>query len=146
MKRFFKKSTNSNVNEPVAENSKNEIIQDKIFYMKWFYFYSYILLPVLTISMLARINRLESIESYIALMLCVYLIITLIGLYLRRLWGWKMNWVILVFLTLQSPIQGIKRISYLTGLVIMAYIWLFPNYIYFKKRKHLFYKKKTELY
>jgi len=61
------------------------------------------------------------------------------GLYKRKLWGWKFNWSFIFVEPLLGPFGVVSNpillFIYITGGIIL---YSFPNYIYFKKRKHLF--------
>ena len=66
-------------------------------------------------------------------------IFLLIGLHRRRLWGWKLNWFVLVLEVFVRPIGKMDdAVVYFTIVTGLALVWFLPNAIYFKKRRHLF--------
>lgn len=122
------------------EKANDEIIKDKIFFMKWFYYYVYFSLPATIVSLLAHIKECGEFESYLIIAYSIFCTIVIIGLHQRRLWSWKLNWGLLILFTVLMPFKY-TRIPYWIALALVAYLWFFPNYIYFKKRKHLFSKR-----
>lgn len=73
-------------------------------------------------------------------------LIVAVGLHKRLLWAWKANFglicaeVVLVpfglDVTAKSGISGAT--AYLFGVALFAVAWLWPNALYFRKRRHLF--------
>jgi hypothetical protein len=61
------------------------------------------------------------------------------GLYKRKLWAWKVNWIILFGEPLYIMMKKSEDVPHFIGLFIGFFIiWYFPNFIYFKKRRVLF--------
>lgn len=66
------------------------------------------------------------------------------GLEERRLWGWRLNWVFVGmswFVPVLCTVEAHFRFGLpgsLTGLLVLAVIWVWPNCIYFRKRLILF--------
>jgi len=69
------------------------------------------------------------------------------GLHHRRLWAWKWNWVIIIieYITGTIPILTPNIESYAKLVarlffkaIFLGLIWMWPNYVYWKKRKVLF--------
>jgi hypothetical protein len=62
-----------------------------------------------------------------------------VGLHKRQLWGWKLNWFSLLFEVIALPITRSNTFNeYIIMSGMLMVIWFLPNFIYFKKRKHLF--------
>jgi len=62
-----------------------------------------------------------------------------VGLHRRRLWGWRLNWFVLVLVVLLGPLgRAEDSTTYFLFLIAVALLWLLPNAIYFKKRRYLF--------
>jgi hypothetical protein len=62
-----------------------------------------------------------------------------VGLRRRRLWGWWLNWFVLVLETLGRPLDMADNVTmYPVFLIAVALLWFLPNAIYFKKRRCLF--------
>lgn len=114
--------------------------------MRWFYFYTYFLLPIWVLNSLVYIDKVKEAEILplggIALIVAVF-----IGLHKRWIWGWYLNWVLLTAWTLQYPLtlpslqkfSGQEKIfAYAFALVITGFLYLWPNVVYFRKRKVLF--------
>ncbi len=70
--------------------------------------------------------------SLLALSLDVVRVLLFVGLRRRRLWAWQLNWIYLSLAILLCLLA--MRIP----LIIWACGWGIANYIYFKKRRHLF--------
>ncbi len=73
------------------------------------------------------------------------------GLYHRKPWAWRWNWVLLVIayinisIYLPVPTHGPYGgtvdlvVQFVPQLLLGGLIWMWPNYVYWKKRKGLFY-------
>jgi hypothetical protein len=70
-----------------------------------------------------------------------------IGLFERRLWGWKANWIHLGVGTVAVALElayrwhwepGFPWKAFLANLALFVPAWLVTNAIYFRKRRHLF--------
>lgn len=134
-----KKSKVSNIDLETKQNSEVETIKEQKLKTKWFNLYLYFVLPAIAVLSLFQIKKIGYIEAYLALY--VILIITAIfGLYRRKLWGWNLNWIIIVMYTasLTSLVTNKTKIPYWILLVIKIIVWFLPNLIYFKRRKQLF--------
>lgn len=70
------------------------------------------------------------------------------GLHHRRLWAWRWNWALVVaaFVTMSipTPVPGAYHrgadlaIQFTIKLAIVGLIWMWPNYVYWRKRRPLF--------
>ena len=66
-------------------------------------------------------------------------VLVFVGLRRRRLWGWWLNWFVLVLETLGRPLDMADNVTmYPVFLIAVALLWFLPNAIYFKKRRNLF--------
>ena len=73
------------------------------FPMKWFYFYTYFLLPINVLFCLVLTPTIPQQSPFMSLSLLFNIALNvsvIIGLHKRRIWGWHLNWVGLVFLIL----------------------------------------------
>ena len=123
---------------------------------KWLWFYTYIRMPsgilgllgeLGTINELAKKDALSLLVSLMYSGLLILLICNIVGLSRRTAWGYKLNWCVLAVECLVAPFSAIPEgsvlgqfyfLTYSLVLAIVLLIWLLPNVIYFRKRKHLF--------
>lgn len=119
---------------------------------KWMSFYTYGFLPfrILTgfVPVLAQYDKLKeagyrpnmTFQDFLPAIIWGVLTLTVMyGLHKRESWGWTINWVYLVAFVLGSPAGNTKGIGpYVVAVILLIAIFLLPNVIYFKKRKHLF--------
>ena len=109
---------------------------------KWLTFYNYLWIPInALVGFFLALGMFES-NLGIAIFLLVFSILQCLvvyGLHIRKLWAWKWNWVILIatycFALIPTQATAAEFIGRLLGATI---IWMVPNYIYWKRRKHLF--------
>ena len=132
------------------EETKKEELQRKCTVdlpVSWIKFYNYWLIPGAVFRNLVIIPFTQEIKYgipsntlfIIGLICSIPLFFLFIGLRKRRLWGWKLNWVILVAGVLLIPLDYAGTvIIYLIGVVFGLLVWFLPNYFYFKKRRPLF--------
>lgn len=115
--------------------------------LSWMEFYNYWLIPVAIFKNLVIIPLTQETKYGIpsdtlfimGLIISIPLVFLFIGLRKRRLWGWKLNWFILVAGVLLNPLNIAEDvIIYLAGVAFGFLVWFLPNYIYFKKRRRLF--------
>lgn len=123
-------------------------VSDKGIGTKWLSFWSYFSLPfggVLGILMSIGIPAI----AIIIVPISIFQIITAIGLHYRKIWAWKANWVAIVLSWIGAAIPNINAsnqngsLGEFSGLFVILFlfsgvIWMWPNYIYWNKRKHLF--------
>ena len=131
---------------------------------KWLNFYTNIRLPLSIFIGFGTLtqahdaytkNPAYGINYFLMIAQLILMIFLMVGLHKRRLWGWRLNWFILGMETFLLPLNQILEtpvndvlfekmpssffIIY-AGLVVVCFlIWFLPNYIYFKKRRALFY-------
>lgn len=115
---------------------------------KWLDFCVYIRLPLMAVTALA-LPFIEGALStselagtiLVAGPISTLLIILAVGLHRRRLWAWKALWILLVAEWLIFPIRNeIPELpAYVVALVLGGLIWMWPNYVYFTKRRVLFF-------
>jgi len=118
--------------------------------MKWLDFYIFICLAIIALfqfySLFILKNRIVIIINFILLALACF---TSYGLYKRQAWGWCLNNFFLISVVILIPLIEMNistsiltkafPISYYAGgLVRYGLLWLLPNYLYFRKRRHLF--------
>lgn len=123
--------------------------QDKRLGTAWLTFYVYGRLPLgilLTVAEYTSFRALyadepvtRSVGTVIVGFTLLLLVFLFIGLHLRKLWGWWLNWFVLVYdLVLRSFEKADDPAMFVGLLVVLGLIWLLPNAIYFGKRRCLF--------
>lgn len=67
------------------------------------------------------------------------------GLWRRKLWAWQWNWNLIfiayanIVIKLSQPSPGCNRaILFFVALILGGLCWMWPNYVYWKKRRVLF--------
>lgn len=117
---------------------RTQKIYHKNLSLKWFKFYTYFRIPGgILLSFLQLSENLFSLFDIVLLAVLFY------GLYNKKLWAWKLNFVILILETIGRPIAYAEIYDFsgfglAITLIILLFVWLLPNCIYFKKRKYLF--------
>ena len=114
---------------------------------KWLWFWNYISLPLGVIWSFLYILSCPILAIVLVPVAGVY-IATIIGLHCRKKWGWIMNWIAIgvTYLNLILPnpaAMSNKKVEVfwtLVGINIFIYglVWIWPNVVYWKKRKCLF--------
>ena len=109
--------------------------------MTWYYFYTYIRLPLGILLGLATAFQTKIIENVLlTVVLVIFQIIVIIGLSNFKIWGWNINLFLLIaecFIYSINRTQG-ELYRGIVLFVLMALLWFLPNFIYFKKRIQLF--------
>ena len=120
---------------------------------KWLALYTLLRVPLVLLLLKLLFG---THPSYLHLVLHVGLILfnaTLFwGLAVRRHWAWHLVWAALSLDALLwlsfvfSPIASERTTmaAYVMPILITAMIWIWPNYVYFMKRKHLFRHRKPK--
>ncbi len=115
---------------------------------KWLKFWNYASLPIggiinLFFGYLMLLNF--PIIGIIIISMAIIQFAVAYGLHYRKLWAWQWNWVIIgiAYLGMLIPIlpngsdNGVV-VQFIIRLVVSSLIWMWPNYVYWKKRKILF--------
>ena len=122
---------------------------EKALPIRWLNFYVYVRIPagivlslpyaLVAIAMYAD-DYTTGVRSLILTLFDVCVSVFLfIGLHRRRLWGWRLNWIVMVLEVLLRPLERAENaIMYFFFLAAGALFWFLPNAIYFKKRRCLF--------
>lgn len=109
--------------------------------MAWYYFYTYIRLPLGILVGLGIALQTKIIEYVlITFVFAIFQLIVVVGLSRLKLWGWNLNMILLISECFFYSISRAEGDLYL-GIVLfilMALLWFLPNFIYFKKRIKLF--------
>ncbi len=131
-----------------AERRREAQLEEKGLPIQWLNFYVNVRIPLgIVVSVIGLIVFALSANDPIAVIVTLILtafdiclsIFLFIGLRRRRLWGWRLNWVVLVLEVLLRPLDEADDLTmYVVFLVAAALFWLLPNTIYFKKRRYLF--------
>jgi len=116
----------------------------------WFMFLAYMFLPLVAIASMILAFFADGGDSLLLLIQSVVISVIVAALHQRRKWvpnGFIIYLVFSSIITLYdrsqlmyilndvSPIQ-----TFSVGIPVISAIWLYPNYLYFKKRRHLFQK------
>ena len=93
---------------------------------------------------------MEPIAAVIGLglgvVIAVFLIVVAVGLHKRRLWAWKTNWGLIFGEAVLLPLTGANKatgpfegiVLYIVLLGFAVAVWVLPNLVYFRKRRHMF--------
>lgn len=112
---------------------------------KWLKFWNYFSLPVggvLGLLMSVGVPALGIIMVPISILQFV----VAYGLHRRRLWAWQWNWVLIIitYISMAIPIPGVHGggaelvVQFVIKAVLGWLIWMWPNKVYWKKRRALF--------
>jgi hypothetical protein len=96
----------------------------------------FLLLFVVSLS-----EKVEDFITYSFLIEALLVGILMYGLYNKTTWSWKLLLGIYIFNSLFGRIEFFEVFGPLPYLIFVLFVNLittYPNYIYFKKRKHLF--------
>ena len=114
--------------------------------MKWYWFTIYITWPLSIILSLLSIATRKGygldITGYIYLVLfqLLYLSVSCYGLYKKYDWSWKSYLRIIAFTSLVNGfiISNNSPIGFIVFSTLLLSLYVYPQYVYFDKRKHLF--------
>jgi hypothetical protein len=113
--------------------------------MNWYKFVTYVMCPLGIITSLYWMfifnDYSENIEALFWFLSAGFLGILLYGLHNRTTWSWKLLIGAYIFNSLLRRVELLDEwglTPYLIFLVIANLMVTYPNYIYFKKRGHLF--------
>jgi len=124
--------------------------------MSWYYFYTYVRLPLTGIFMVLITLDLflepqyQSVSRATILTFVMFnsiffimLIALFIGLSKFKSWAWYLNIVVIFLDCLLGSFRNFDNnlIMWIMQLIAGLFIWFLPNFIYFNKRKNLFVKK-----
>ena len=115
---------------------------------KWLKFWNYFSLPVGGILGLLVSLRFPDVGIIIGSISILQLAVAY-GLHNRRLWAWQWNWVVIVLTWFSGAIPRAFGnsmdfwVKFVLFVVVFGFIWIWPNYVYWNKRKHLFKPKPT---
>jgi double zinc ribbon protein len=119
---------------------------------KWLYFWNYFSLPfgaIIGILMALGMAKYEKpIFALILFIISAYQFIVAFGLHKRNFWAWQWNWayIALTYISMIIPYQvpgqilddSALLVQAAGKLIVGAFLWVWPNYVYWRKRKHLF--------
>jgi len=118
--------------------------RDKDIPTGWLEFYIYCRIPLGIIGALITALLTEApVFIFFTVLYGTLSVAVFVGLRRRRLWGWKLNWILLAVESLLFPLTSESGLSYFGLLAIVALLWIWPNYVYFRKRRHLFKKRQS---
>lgn len=112
---------------------------------KWFYFYTYIRLPLSVIGNVAYLIALRNIDLVmVGLAIIGIYIAAFIGLSRFRSWALNLNIMLLLgdcylwYSNFKVKLEAYNGSDLLIMFVIVLLIWFLPNLIYFEKRRRYF--------
>lgn len=113
---------------------------------KWLSFWNYFCLPVGAVADLVFVFIAPTVVvRVLCLIACPLRVATAIGLHQRRRWGWILNCIMigLVSLFMLVPSQAydlgpLFLVAVVIRIILTGFAWIWPNVIYWRKRKHLF--------
>ena len=111
--------------------------------IKWLWFYTYIRLPLTLIWSLISIFFIPDLtERVISLIIIIPFgilsILVFIGIHKRRIWGWKLNWVLIAVESILFVFSRSGTGSPMGYTPLAALIWVALNVMYFSRRRILF--------
>ncbi len=114
---------------------------------KWLKFWNYFSLPVGGLLGLLMSLGLPAL-GIIMVPLAFLQFAVAYGLHYRKLWAWQWNWGLVVItyinMLIPTPTPGSHGgaaelvVQFVIKLILGSLIWMWPNYVYWKKRKGLF--------
>lgn len=112
--------------------------------LTWFYYYTYVTLPIRLLIVL--VNTVLSMSSgnttavMTQILQFILIMAVLIGLHKRTSWGWSLNIAYLALAIAPGVYSAESKDTALLSILGYGILYFLPNYIYFKKRIHLFSK------
>lgn len=132
-----------NPRSPNDEVKKKEETEGQVVGTKWLKFWTYFSLPANgTFGLLVSIG--EPQKAFILIPLSLGFFVVSYGLQRRLFWAWQCNWVVIVLFALVGAIPNSFTSNsefwakFFLFLPFLGILWLWPNYVYWKKRKMLF--------
>lgn len=134
----------------VSDKSNLSTLTEPIRMGLWFHFWTYVSLPLGTlIGAVATFGLFSKGSILLALLFFILLPIQLsviYGLHTKKLWAWQWNWVLIVLsyisMMIPYPTPGTSRgelaLQMVIKIILASLIWLWPNIVYWNKRKHRF--------
>jgi predicted amidophosphoribosyltransferase len=114
---------------------------------KWLKFWNYFSLPVGGVLGLLMSLGLPAL-AIIMVPISILQFVVAFGLHHRRLWAWQWNWVLIVItyisMAIPTPTPGAHSggaelvFEFVIKVVLGGLIWMWPNHVYWKKRRALF--------
>lgn len=120
--------------------------------IKWLIYWAYIHLPftgIIGVGIgLFLVNQIAWL-GFIVIAICAPYLAASIGIYKRKAWGWWLNWLTIAlnsvnglvpnsYETIGDPITSQVAGEFAVRLFFVLIIWILPNFIYWRKRRHLF--------
>ncbi len=108
--------------------------------LNWFKFYTYIRLPLsFFVGLVVLLTSGDVVVAFGSALWLVFLGFVFWGLKERKGWGLSTNYVLLIVEPLVQALSRTDSAAVFFGVAfVLLVIWTLPNYIYFKKRRHLF--------
>lgn len=116
----------------------------KVLGTKWLKYWNYFILPGGGILCIVLLFDFRGQYVFLLFWLSYLHFCLAYGLYRRKLWAWEMNWVMIVATWIGGPIPDVFGsgvdfwVKYFIGFLVYGVFWMWPNYVYWKKRRVLF--------
>ena len=113
---------------------------------KWLKFWNYFSLPVGGVLGLLMSLGVPAL-GIIMVPISIFQFVVAYGLHQRKLWAWQWNWVLITitYISMAIPTStpgvhsgGVDLIQFAIKAVLGGLIWMWPNKVYWKKRRSLF--------
>ena len=109
---------------------------------RWLWFWVYVRLPLSVLVTLIEFAGMASPSGSVVLVTLAVVGVycfTVWGLHERTRWGWELNWLVLILDGISMMFrEGIRDGAIMFGHFMVAAVWVSCNYVYFRKRRHLF--------
>lgn len=115
--------------------------------MNWFRFYVYFANPFgMLIGLIILFQYDSGFLAFISFLLIILQGIIIWGLHIRKIWAWKVNFILLALFSVEKGFNVMDRAvdydiskgSVIMIAIIIGLTWAILNSVYFIKRKHLF--------
>lgn len=113
---------------------------------KWLKFWNYFCLPfggILGLLLGLLILFKAPVFGFIMISISYFQLVVADGLHRKKLWAWRWNWVLIIStyisMAIPSPRYGThSKEEVIIVTILGGLIWMWPNYVYWKKRIALF--------
>ena len=112
---------------------------------RWLKFWIYWGLPIGALTDFSRASHYDPPWGIVCSLISVAVrVVMIFGLHNRKGWAWKWNWVLIAWVGLILAIPKTPFSAddfwgrYITTIIVFGLVWMWPNYVYWKKRRGLF--------
>jgi len=114
---------------------------------KWLWYWTYLHLPIGSlIGLIYSVVQPSVWGVFVVVPFAIFQLIIVYGLDRRRRWGWRLNWIIIVWESFYFILSNLTGeigsfefgVQFMIRFILIGLVWILPNYIYWKKRATLF--------